>query len=206
VSLLDYYLVGADGVLVEEFVRAPDHSTVGLRGVVWTRPDAGWRGAAALSRALRADPRALARMTPIDRDGAETAFRGLCGEPLPDEAALRAHGDYRPFPTSAPLRLGPADAPDGFHERRVYRVLFAKDLDADGLAALEASWQPARRRIGADLVSWTLRRVGGGIAWGLDVTVLLVTDDDAAVGPVLRDLTAAVRRQGLIPVTTERFA
>jgi hypothetical protein len=85
-------------------------------------------------------------------------------------------------------------------------VLFAKDLDAGRPAPLNASWQPARRRIGADLVTWTLRRVGRGIAWGLDVTVLLATEDDAAVGPVLRDLTAAVRRQGLIPVTTERFS
>ena len=184
---------------------APDHSTVGLRGVVWTRPAAGWRGAAALSRALRADPRSLARITPTDRDGAETVFRGLCGEPLPDEAALRAHGDTnrsRPRRRCGSVRRMRRTG----SQRRVYRVLFAKDLDAGRLAALEASWQPARRRIGGDLVSWTLRRVGGGIAWGLDVTVLLATDDDAAVGPVLRDLTAAVRRQGLIPVTTERFA
>ncbi|SNT36976.1 hypothetical protein SAMN05421812_10574 [Asanoa hainanensis] len=189
---MDYYLLG-DGVLVEEFVRAPDHSTVGLRGAVWR---GHWSASSGL--ALRADPESLARLTPTDRAGGESAYRRLGGGSLPDEAALRSLAGYEPFPTSAPLRLGPAEAPDGFRERRVYRVLFAKDLAMD--PGPEHS-----RRIGDDLVSWTLRRVGG-IAWGLDVTVLLATDADHAVGPLLRELTETVRRQGLVPLTTERFS
>ena len=204
---MDYYLLRGHGVLVEEFVRAPDHSTLSLRGAMWTPGQGRWSAAGSFSRSLRADPEALAGVTPTDREGAEAAFHRLGGGPLPGEEALRAaFGDDAPFPSAAPLRLGPADAPEGFRERRVYRVLFAKDLDADGLAALTAAWGPTRRRVGDDLVSWTLRRVGGRIAWGLDVTVLLATDADDSVGPVLRELTAAVRRQGLVPLTTERFS
>ncbi|GIF68389.1 hypothetical protein Ais01nite_64240 [Asanoa ishikariensis] len=192
---MDYYLLSDDGVLVEEFVRAPDQSTVALRGAVWRRADARWAAASGL--ALRADPESLARLTPTDREGAETAYRRLGGGSLPDEAALRSVAGHEPLPIAAPLRLGPVEAPDGFHERRVYRVLFAKDLDA-------APGTSHSRRIGDDLVRWTLRRVGG-IAWGLDVTVLLATDADDIVGPVLRELTDTARRQGLVPVTTERF-
>ncbi|MFG1833910.1 hypothetical protein [Micromonospora chersina] len=231
---LDYYLLLArteaahpgaevEGVLVEEFVRHHDHSTVGLHGTVWTRTEPRWLSAASFSRALRTDPDLLARVVPTDRSGAEAAYGRLGGGPLPAEAALRAGLlDYEPFATAAPLRLGPTHPPDGFSEKRVYRVLFAEDLRADQLAALSASWQttpdredadqlvsgmPAGRwKAGDDLFTWNLRRVGRGIAWALDVTVLLATGADDQVGPVLQKLTVVVRRQGLVPMTTERFA
>jgi hypothetical protein len=231
---LDYYLLLArteganptaevEGILAEEFVRDHDHSTVGLHGTVWTRTESRWLSAASFSRALRTDPDLLARVVPTDRSGAEAAYRRLGGGPMPAEAALRAGFlDYEPFATAAPLRLGPAHMPDGFCEKRVYRVLFAKDLRADQLAALSASWRttpdrddadqlvsgmPAgRRTAGEDLFTWNLRRVGRGIAWALDVTVLLATSADDEVGPMLQNLTVVMRRQGLVPVTTERFA
>jgi hypothetical protein len=61
-------------------------------------------------------------------------------------------------------------------------------------------------RAGDHLFTWNLRRVGRGIAWGLDVTVLLRGGNHDVAGAVLRKLTADVRERGLIPVTTERFA
>ncbi|MEV4541232.1 hypothetical protein [Micromonospora echinaurantiaca] len=166
---------------------------------------------------MRADPELLTRVTPVRRDTAAAVHRRLAGAPLPAEAVLRDRfRDRQPLDTAAPLRLGPTDAPDGCHERRTYRVLFAKDLPDDRLADLASRWGaddaggrglPAGRlRMGADRFSWQLRRVGRNIGWGLDLPVLLATADDAAVGPVLRELTTAVREHGLIPVTTERFA
>ncbi|MDO3701778.1 hypothetical protein Q3W71_08805 [Micromonospora sp. C28SCA-DRY-2] len=216
--VLDYYLIrapagGIDGIVVEEFVRGPDHSTVGLDSAGWTAAAGRWWSSAAFSQRMRADPELRARVTPVRRDTAAAVHHRLAGAPLPAEAVLRTRfRDRQPFATAAPLRLGPAGAPDGCHERRVYRVLFAKDLPADRLADLATRWGPdgcrpaGRQRIGADRFSWQLRRVGRDIAWGLDLTVLLATADDTAVGPVLRELTTAVREQGLIPVTTERFA
>jgi hypothetical protein len=38
------------------------------------------------------------------------------------------------------------------------------------------------------------------------VTVRLGGPSDAAVGPLLRELTAVMRAEGLIPVTIERFS
>jgi hypothetical protein len=144
--------------------------------------------------------------------GAELAGRGALGngrphgEPagaggpeLPDEAALRLKFvDYEVFASAPPLRLGPAEPPEGFHEKRLYRVLFAKDL--------RVSLPAGSREVGDDHFSWTLRRVGNGIAWGLDVTALLRTGADRTVREMLRELTRTVRKQGLIPVVTERFA
>ena len=49
----------------------------------------------------------------------------------------------RPFATAPPLRLGPAQPPEGFQERRVYRVLFAKDLARIRWRALRAVWRTA---------------------------------------------------------------
>jgi len=49
-----------------------------------------------------------------------------------------------------------------------------------------------------------VRRIGAGIAWCLDLTAFLRTG--AALGPLLRELTAIMRRHGMIPVTVERFA
>jgi len=189
---LDYYLYGAGGVLVEEFVFGRDHTTVGLHSALWT--GGGWRSAASFSRLLRTDPAALAELTPTDRAGAAAVLTG----PLPQEAALRSSFlDYEAFASAPPLRLGPAEPPEGFHERRHYRVLFAKELRVDLPAG--------SRDVGDDHFSWTLRRVGNGIAWGLYLTALLRTGADHAVREMLRELTSAVRKQGLIPVLIERF-
>jgi hypothetical protein len=229
---LDYYLLLAptarersrviEGVLVEEFARGRDHSTVGLSAAIWTADDPRWLSCASLSRTIRTDTEALARVVPTDRGGAELAYRRLCGGPLPGEAAPRSSFlDHESLAAAPPLRLRPVDAPDGFQEKRLYRTLFAKDLHADQLTALGSCWSPPRdergagpstpelpagsRTVGDDLFAWGLRRIGPGIAWGLDVTVLLAAGRDHTVGPVLHELTQTVRRHGLIPVTTERF-
>ncbi|GIJ56332.1 hypothetical protein [Virgisporangium aurantiacum] len=208
---MDYSLL-SHGLLVEEFVYGDDHTTVGLRVLTWTRADPRWLSTPSFGRAVRTDPDLLAGVTPTDRAGAERAYRALAGGELPDEAALRARFvGHEPFATAPPLRLGPTDPPAGFREKRVYRVLFAKEPAGAAPGA-------GSRTVGGDHFSWDVRRVGRGVAWALDVTVLLAGDtgdagdaddaDDAddTVGPVLRDLTAAVRRHGLVPVTTERFA
>lgn len=229
---LDYYLVlarqgrsastgVADGIVVEEFTRHRDFSTSGLDSVGWT-PEGGWWSSASLSRALRTDPEVLATVVPVERSEAEDVYRRLGGGRLPDEAALRASFSvHQPFATAAPLRLGPAQAPAGFSERRVYRVLFAKDLREDQVEDLRTTWWTAdldtgprapgsvaagHLERGGDHFTWDLRRVGNGLAWCLDVTALLTTDASGEVGPTLYELTNAVRQRGLIPVTTERFA
>ncbi|MEO3771489.1 hypothetical protein [Micromonospora sp. B9E7] len=227
---LDYYLVRsrhdrsgstdvAEGIVVEEFTRHRDFSTSGLNSAGWT-PEAGWWSSASLSRGLRTDPELLARVVPVSRAEAEDVYRRLGGGRLPTEAALRtSFGEHQPIATAAPLRLGPAQAPAGFSERRVYRVLFAKDLRDDQVEGLRAAWyttDSAPRppgsaatgylERGGDHFTWVLRRVGGGLAWCLDLTVLLTTDTSPEVGPILSGLTSALRQRGLIPVTTERFA
>jgi hypothetical protein len=186
---IDYYLV-PDGVLIEEFVRERDYSARGLCGAIWTAGEPRWRGASSFSRAVRTDPGLLARVVPTDRAGAQAVIADLAAE-----GELRAHFvDYEPFNTAPPLRLRPEE-----ESRRLYRVLFAKDLSG-------ADFAGGSRTVGHDHFSWALRRVGGGLGWGLDVTVLLATDADDTVGPVVDELTGALRGRGLIPVTTERFA
>lgn len=195
---LDYYLTN-NGVLIEEFARNPDYSARGLCGAVWTSDEPRWRGASSFSRAVRTDPELLIQLVPTDRAGAEAAFEELGGGELETEDGLRGHFlDYEPFNTAPPLRLRPAEVPDGFRERRVYRVLFARD-------PLDGQCTGGSRSVGDDHFSWTLRRIGAGLGWGLDVTVLLATDADGTVGPVVDELTGELRRQGLVPVTTERF-
>ncbi|WIM93270.1 hypothetical protein ACTOB_005245 [Actinoplanes oblitus] len=212
---MDYYLLAGDGILVEEFAYGEDHVTVGLGGAMWTAGSGGWRGAGSFGTALRTDEHLLATVTPVDRDRAAQVYRGLAGRPLPAEDSLRGHfGDWVRFATTAPLRLSLDDTPPGFAEKRVYRVLFAKEPRDAHLADLNATWPGTtdggipggRGRAGNDLFAWHLRRVGSGIAWGLDVTVLLAGDSPAVVGEVLRKLTADVRRRGLVPLATERFA
>ncbi|MFC7640733.1 hypothetical protein ACFQX6_06760 [Streptosporangium lutulentum] len=56
------------------------------------------------------------------------------------------------------------------------------------------------------VLTWELRRIGPGIAWCLDVTVRLGTGPSSAVGALLHHHRQAIREQGLIPVTIERFA
>ncbi|MEV5694608.1 hypothetical protein [Micromonospora globbae] len=225
---LDYYVVldrrggtgaAVEAIVAEEFVRAGDGTTVGLRGAGWTPASGRWWNSAPYSRAMRTDPGLRARVVPVDRTEAEAVHRRLGGGPLPDEPVLRTRlAEVEVFPATAPLRLGPADAPEGCHERRVYRVLFAGDLPAQRVAELAERWRPAggaaaagvpsagRRRVHDDRFAWVLRRVGGGVAWAVDVTADLATADDRTVGPLLHELTSAVRLCGLVPVTTERFA
>ncbi|WP_434739856.1 hypothetical protein [Micromonospora sp. SH-82] len=228
---LDYYLVhppggpGAGrpvGLLVEEFVFGDDHAAVRLDGVGWTAGERRWWDSAAFSRAIRADRRVRERVVPVDRSAAEAVHRGSGGDDLPDEATLRGHfGAGVALPAAAPLRLGD-EVTDGYRDTRVYRVLFANALSWDGLARLQTRWRmtiaedaadPRARvvgtshlRVGADAYTWQVRRVAGGAAWCLDVTVDLASNGDDTVRPLLRSLTAAMRAQGLIPVTVERFS
>ncbi|GGK73015.1 hypothetical protein Sme01_07400 [Sphaerisporangium melleum] len=229
---LDYYLIlrtehgshtHAEGVLVEEFVLTRDHTAVGLDGAGWTVAEGTWWSSAALTRAIRADAALRARLAPVPRPEADAAYRRLSGAGLPGEAALRTHfRDRAGLPGSAPLRFDAPLVPEGFHDTRTYRVLFADDLGAHRLARLGEVWpltltpdaaEPrarllatARRRIGPDVFGWDLRRIGSGAASCLDLTAHLATASDAAVGPLLRELTTTVRLTGLIPVTIERLS
>ncbi|MEU8393175.1 hypothetical protein [Micromonospora sp. NPDC048842] len=221
---LDYYLVGhrdrattVEGIVVEEFTRHRDFTTTGLDSAGWT-PDAGWWSSAALSRAIRTDPEVLARVLPTSRRDAEEVYRALGGGQLPDDSVLRTHFlDRQPIATAPPLRLGPAQPPTGFHDRRVYRVLFAKDLGAGQVASLRTAWRTPAGGTGAsaatgrldqngDQITWDLRRVGHTLAWCLDVTALLRTDATVVLGSTLCELTSVLRQHGLIPATTERFS
>jgi hypothetical protein len=214
---LDYYLIGpADGLLVEEFVLADDHSAVALRTAGWTPAEGRWWSSAAFSRAVRANPAMRARVVAASRDDVETAYRRLSGGELPDETTLRGYfRDDVPLATSTPLLLGIGPVPDGYREQRLYRVLFAGELTPDRLADLTAAWRfgageatgvvgTARLSVGEDLFSWDLRRVGGGVAWSVDLTACL-RGAGQAIGPLLRELTAVLRHHGLVPVTIERF-
>jgi hypothetical protein len=216
---MDYYLIGpADGIVVEEFVLADDHSAVGLNSTAWTPSDRRWWSSAAFSRAMRADPAVRARIVAADRAEVELAYRELGGGELPDEPILRGYfRDYEPLATSAPLRLGSGPVPDGYREKRIYRVLCAGELTPDRLADLRAVWQmeitgsdrvagTARLPVGDDLFSWELRQVGPGVAWSLDLTACLGSSVGNAIGPLLRQLTTILRHHGLIPVTIDRFA
>lgn len=212
---MDYYLLAGDAILVEEFAYGEDHVTVGLAGAMWAAGDDRWRGTGSFGRSLRTDKDLLAMLTPIRRERAAALFRDLDGGTLPTDLELRSRfGDWVRFTNAAPLRLGPDDTPHGYAEKRVYRVLFAKEPRAAQLAELSAAWRgtapgglPAGKgRAGDHEFTWNLRRVGRGIAWGLDVTMLLSADRVEIAGAVLRKLTTDVRESGLIPVTTERFA
>ncbi|MFF0150253.1 hypothetical protein [Micromonospora sp. NPDC005203] len=227
-SSLDYYLVlprpddpdptsAVAGLVVEEFTREHDHVSTGLDSAGWT-PAAGWWSSAALSRSIRTDPDTSVRVVPTCRVEAEGHYRTLGGGQLPDDTELRSYFlVHQPIPTTTPLRLGPAQPPAGWHERRVYRVLFAKDLRPDQVTSLWASWRTPVDATGASAASghlekggdrfdWELRRVAHTRAWALDVTVLLGAEADATVGSTLSDLTTVLRQHGLIPVTTERFS
>jgi hypothetical protein len=227
---LDYYVICApasegggrgepEGILAEEFLLADDHSAAGLVGAGWSSLDRHWRNASDTSRRVRADAALRSRVVPVSRSAAADLYRDLGGGDLPDETTLRTtFADAPVEPVPAPLRLGRPEVAPGFHETRIYRILFANDLGTDGLAAVRESWQmtctdpgaavvgTARRRISGDLFVWDLRRIGGVGAWCLDVTVNLAGSDDEAVGLVLRGLTTQMRAQGLIPVTIDRFS
>jgi hypothetical protein len=189
--------------------------TVGLGGAIWAAGDDRWRGAGSFGRILRTNEELHGMVTPVRRERAAAVYAGLGGGALPGPGELRERfGKWVRFANAAPLRLGADDPPDGFLEKRIYRVLFAKEPRAAQLTELSAAWRGSTDggmpsgigRAGEHLFSWNLRRVGRGIAWGLDVTVLLRGENAELAGAVLRKLTADVRERGLIPVTTERFA
>ncbi|MEU4689317.1 hypothetical protein [Actinoplanes sp. NPDC023714] len=211
--MLDYYLVDGGSLLVEEFVIGADHAAVGLHSLLWSAgptagasggpsggpsagPSAGlsesvpgWRDGTAFSRALRTSPDLPPRVTPTDRDGAAAAVA------LPAEPSLRAmFGPALPLPVAAPLRFGPPDP-----RRHRYRILFAPHHPAVGALS-------GHHRAAGDAYAWQLRAVGPGLAWALDVTVDLAGPSEATIDATLAHLTAAARRTGLIPITTERFA
>jgi len=219
---LDYYLVypsGAartrppEGMLVEELVLDGDWSAVRLESAGWSPKDGRWWCSAAFSRGLRVDPHLRRRVVGVDRMVASGAYERLGGGSLPAETTLRGFfSDGVPLPTAAPLRLGAAPGAAGFHETRFYRALFAGDLDDGGLARLRDVWGTvgalagARRRVGRDAYDWELRRLAAASAWCVDLTAHLATPRADGIGPVLRDLSSAVRALGLIPVTVERFS
>lgn len=227
---LDYYLIHPDrgsatqpaGILVEEFVLAEDYSAVRLDSTGWTPKGRHWWSSAAFSRAVRINANLRGRVVATTRREAEITHRQLGGGELPAEETLRTYfHDGEPLSTSAPLRLRPDQVTAGFHDTRSYRILFANELDRDGLANLQATWRmavtddladprarivgTAHLRVGDDAFTWDLRRIGPGVAWCLDLTTNLATGSGATIGPLLRELTTAMRTQGLIPVTIERF-
>ena len=205
-----------EGIVVEEFTRHHDFTTTGLDSAGWT-PEAGWWSSAALSRGMRTDPEMLARVLPTSRREAEDVHRALGGGQLPDETVLRTHFlDHQPIATAPPLRLGPAQPPAGFHERRVYRVLFAKDLRAEQVASLRTAWRTPAGGTGASAASGRLDKRATrspGICAASAIPRLVSrrdrpadTDATVALGSTLSELTNVLRQHGLIPVTTERFS
>ncbi|MDQ7910864.1 hypothetical protein RB614_40865 [Phytohabitans sp. ZYX-F-186] len=129
-----------------------------------------------LSRRMRSDPDLRARVVFATRVGAAEAFRVLGGGELPGEAELRRRlRDYDALNAAPPLRLGLTDTP-------YYRILFAGE-------PADESAHPG------------LRRIGNGVAWCVDITA----PEGTNVGSELRAARDAMRRNGLIPVTVERF-
>ncbi|WP_166427781.1 hypothetical protein, partial [Nonomuraea mesophila] len=175
----------------------------------------GWAGGALLTRDLRSDPGLQARTTAADRRAAEEAYARMCGGELPSEPELRARSEHQPLPGEAPLDLGTlGGSPAG---ARRYRILFAGELDAGALAGaraalrLEPSGDPrvaGAASAGADGhgFSWELRRIGGSIAWCVDVTARLGSAPATALGTLLHHHRQAIRALGPIPVTVERLA
>lgn len=231
---LDYYLIHphrpdgehstqAEGIVVEEFVLAEDCSAACLNSAGWTPRDRRWWSSSAVSRGIRVDANLRHRVVGISRHDVEMIYRQLGGGELPDEETLRSYfHDGEPLSTAAPLRLGPGQVAAGFQDTRVYRILFANELGKDELADLQATWRmtitgdfadPQARVIGTahlrvrdDAFTWDLRRIGTGAAWCLDLTANLASSCADAIGPLLRELTTVMRKQGLIPVTIERFS
>ncbi|MEV0628584.1 hypothetical protein ACI2LC_32930 [Nonomuraea wenchangensis] len=217
---MDYYLISTSahdrslaGVLVEEFVLCEDFTAAGIDSAEWGSETGEWLAAPEVSRLIRSDGALRARVRPAGRRVAREAYARLGGGELPEEEELREHFRRRqPLPTTAPLRLG--SGPD---KDRRYRILFAGELGADGLAGAQAALRlkptgdprvvgTASVSAGGHGFSWELRRIGSGIAWCVDVTARLGGGSLATLEALLTYQRQAVRRQGLIPVTVERFA
>jgi hypothetical protein len=206
---LDYYVILHEpggppaGLHVEEFVLAADHTAIGVDSAGWAPGEAAWWSSAEFAVGIRRDGRLRSRLRPVSRTEAEAAYRALDGRDLPAEALLRTYfRDRHLLATAAPLRLGPDTPPPGFRQRRLYRTLFAGDLSPAALPRIAQG----KRSVGGDVLELTVRGIGNGAAWCADLTVHLVTDSDAAVGPILHEIRTAMRGEGLIPVTVERFA
>ncbi|MFI7700262.1 hypothetical protein [Nonomuraea sp. NPDC049480] len=217
---MDYYLISTSaydhspaGVLVEEFVLCEDFTAAGIDSAEWGSETGEWLPAPEVSRAIRSDGALRRRVTPVSRQDAHDAYAYLGGGELPEEDRLRGHFLRRqPLPASAPLHLGTAPA-----KARRYRILFAGELGADGLAGAQAALRleptgdprvvgKASGNADGHGFTWELRRIGAGIAWCVDVTVRLGAGPMAMLGALLHHHRQAVREQGLIPVTVERFA
>ncbi len=195
---LDYYLMAGRTLVVEAFAVDESGCATGLDCLSCTGPQWAWQASAELSRAVRADERLRRDTAVLTRAQAETAFAALGGGTLPGEAALRARfGSRWCFRSAAPLVLRTGDVPAGFRERRVYRLLFANGLPAFPAGGFEQ---------GGHHFDCRPRDVGPGLAWALDVTVLLGAGPEQEVVRVLGAARAALREAGLIPVTVERFA
>ncbi|MEO3856581.1 hypothetical protein [Acrocarpospora sp. B8E8] len=225
---LDYYLIfpeggspaQPEGIAVEEFMLAEDHTATDLANAVWTAADGDWWSSAAFSRAIRTDPRLRVRTIAVRREDAELAYRRLGAGALPDEATLRTYfHDHASLPGSPPLRLTPPEVPKGFREKRVYRILFAGELRKDRLAHLQKIWGmaladdpqarvlgTARLRVADDMFTWDLRQIGPGVASCIDLTACLSDPPHDTVGTLLRELMTTTRYEGLIPVTIERLS
>jgi hypothetical protein len=201
---VDFYAVYGGGdrlraLVVEEFVLRDDFTAAALDSAAF---DGRWFSSAGFSQALRTD--SALRVTAVSRPGAQAAYHALGGDDLPPDAVLRERfADRALFPDVAPLRLGPDDG------RRLYRMLFARDLDEQSLAGLLAALRLSPvddPRIAGRAITeqgtWELRRVGG-LAWSVDVTLPGPT---TGLGPLLGAAMLAARGYGLIPVTVERFA
>ncbi|MGP3910046.1 hypothetical protein [Nonomuraea sp. 10N515B] len=198
---------------MEEFVLGEDFTAAGIDSAEWGSETGAWLAAPEVSRAIRSDGALRRRVMPVDRRDARDAYAYLGGGELPQEDRLRDFFRRRqPLPASAPLHLGTAPA-----KARRYRILFAGELGADGLAKaqavlrLEPTGDPrvvgkASGSAGGHGFTWELRRIGAGIAWCVDVTVRLGAGPLAMLGALLHHHRQAVRGQGLIPVTVERFA
>lgn len=129
-----------------------------------------------LSLRMRKDADLRARVAYATRQGAAEAFRMLGGGELPGESQLRRQlREYEPLNTAPPLRLGLTEAP-------YYRILFAGE-------PTDATAHPQ------------LRQIGNGLAWCVDISA----PEGVNAGAELRAARQAMRRNGLIPVTIERF-
>jgi hypothetical protein len=216
---MDYYLISAAagdrtpaGILVEEFVLYEDYTAAGIDSVEWSPRTGGWSGSPGRSRALRSNPALRALATAVSRETAARELARLGGGALPEEFELHTMFEHRQaLPTAGPLNLGTA------RSARRYRILFAGELGSEGLAKastalrLEPTDDPrvvgtAQASAGGHGFTWELRRIGAGIAWCVDVTVRLGTGPAIALGALLHHHRQAIREQGLIPVTIERFA
>ncbi|MFC4005905.1 hypothetical protein ACFOY2_01635 [Nonomuraea purpurea] len=216
---MDYYLIFASAgdvtpvdILIEEFVLCDDFTAAWIDSAAWRSETGAWAAAPGLSREIRSDPRLRGRARAVGRNAASEAYTLLGGGDLPEEPDLRGHFDDRvPLPAAAPLDLGTSSG------TRRYRILFAGDLGDEGLMGarealrLEPTDNPrvvgtATGSVGGHGFAWELRRIGAGIAWCVDVTVRLGTGPGTALGALLHHHRQAIRDQGLIPVTIERFA